>query len=113
VLSAGPGNRGATLTLAFDELKFAGKTYRLRASVEQLFKGQPSSETTARDGSDPSIGAAISRLPGGGQGPLVGVLVSPGGTISSTEAADVKLPLGTIMRIRIDRSIEIGTIATR
>ena len=82
---------------------------RLRASVEQLFNGQPASETTARAGTDATIGAAISRLAGRRAGRAVGRRSSaPGGSITSTEAADVRLPLGTILRIRLDRAIEMA-----
>jgi hypothetical protein len=110
VLAAAPSNRGGNMTLAFDQILLGDRALRFRASVQQLFKGQPG-ETTARAGTDAAIGAALSRLPGGGYGSLVGVLVSPGGTISSAEATDLKLAVGTIMRVRIDRAIE-GTDAT-
>jgi len=112
VLASNPSNRGGNLTLAFDEIRMSDKAIRFRATVEQLFKGQPS-ETTARVGTDAAIEAALSRLPGGGQGSLVGVLVGPGGSIASTEAGDVKLVVGTIMRVRIDRAIEITALAAR
>jgi len=36
---------------------------------------------------------------------LVGVIVTDDGTIASTEASNVDLPVGTILRIRIDKPL--------
>jgi hypothetical protein len=35
--------------------------------------------------------------------------VGGGGTIAATEGADVDLPAGTILRIRLDQALEIAT----
>lgn len=102
-------NRTGSLTLSFDAMKIGDQTPRLRASVEQVFNGQ-ASEASTRLGADASVAAALGRLPGGGQALLVGVRVAAGGSIESTEAADVRLPVGTVLRIRIDQAVQINNV---
>jgi hypothetical protein len=41
------------------------------------------------------------------KGALLGVLIGAGGTIAATEGTDVKLPLGTVLRIRVDQPLEV------
>jgi hypothetical protein len=107
VRASSVANRTGSLTLSFDDLRIGDQLSRLRASVEQVFNGRMGEEA-ARLGADAAIGAAISRLPGGGQGLFVGVMVGAGGSIASTEAADVRLPAGTILRIRVDQAVQIA-----
>ena len=57
------------------------------------------------------LGAIIGGIIGGGKGALIGVLVGGGGTIAATEGADVDLPVGTILRIRIDQPLELAARA--
>jgi hypothetical protein len=106
VRASSTANRAGSLTLSFDDMRIGDQSPRLRASVEQVFSGRLG-EDAARFGADAAVGAAISRLPGGGQGLFVGVMVGAGGSIVSTEATDVKLPVGTILRIRIDQAVQI------
>jgi hypothetical protein len=54
------------------------------------------------------VGAIIGGLLGGGKGALLGVLVGGGGTIAATEGADVHLPTGTVLRIRLDQALEVA-----
>jgi hypothetical protein len=64
-------------------------------------------EDAARVGAGAVIGAIIGGIIGGGKGALVGVLVGGGGTIASTEGSDVDLPVGTILRVRIDQPVSV------
>ena len=58
-----------------------------------------------------SVGAAaggvVGGLIGGVKGALLGVLIGAGGTIAATEGSDVKLPMGAVLRIRIDQPLEV------
>jgi hypothetical protein len=105
-------SRTGNLTLSFKDITIGERVTRLRASVEQLFNGL-TGETATRVGTDAAIEAALGRLPGAGQPLLAGVFVGPGGSISSTEASDVKLAAGTVIRIRLDQPLQIGDVAPR
>jgi hypothetical protein len=106
VRPAGRLDRRGSLTLSFDELRIENRTYRLRASVVQALDGSVSEDAT-RIGAGAAVGAIIGGLLGGGKGALVGVLIGGGGTIASTEGSDVELPVGTVLRIRVDQAVEI------
>jgi hypothetical protein len=38
---------------------------------------------------------------------LIGVLIGGGGTIAATEGKDVKLPAGTVLRVRFEQPLQI------
>jgi hypothetical protein len=106
VRGAGRVERKGSLTLAFDEILLPHGRSRLRASVTQALDGK-SSEDISRIGTGAAVGAIIGGLIGGGKGLLLGVLVGGGGTIAATDGSDVNLPIGTVLRIRIDAPLEI------
>jgi hypothetical protein len=106
VRQAGKLDRKGSLTLSFDELRIANRSFKLRASVTQALDGKVGQDAT-RIGAGAVVGAIIGGIIGGGKGALVGVLVGGGGTIAATDGADVDLPVGTILRIRIDQPIDI------
>jgi hypothetical protein len=106
VRAAGRVERRGSLTLAFDEILLPRGPSRLRASVTQALDGK-SSEDISRIGTGAAIGAIVGGLIGGGKGLLVGVLVGGGGTIAATDGSDVNLPIGTVLRLRIDAPLEI------
>jgi hypothetical protein len=106
VSAAGKISRRGSLTLSFDEIRIGTRSQRLRASVTQALDGKVSEDAT-RIGAGAVVGGIIGGLLGGGKGALIGVLVGGGGTIAATEGTDVDLPVGTILRIRIDQPLEI------
>jgi hypothetical protein len=106
VRPAGRLDRKGSLTLSFDEIRFGVRSQRLRASITEAIDGKVGQDAT-RIGAGAIVGGIIGGLLGGGKGALVGVLVGGGGTIAATEGSDVELPLGTILRIRLDESLEI------
>jgi hypothetical protein len=106
VRPAGRLDRRGSLTLSFDEIRFDTRSQRLRASVTQALDGKVGEDAT-RIGAGAVIGGILGGLLGGGKGALLGVLVGGGGTIAATEGSDVDLPLGTILRLRLDESLDI------
>jgi hypothetical protein len=58
-------------------------------------------------GAGSAVGAIIGGIIGGGKGALLGVLIGGGGTIAATEGKDVTLPVGTILRVRLDDSLVV------
>jgi hypothetical protein len=110
VRAAGKIDRRGSLTLSFDELRISERSYKLRASVVQALDGKLSQDTT-RIGAGAVVGGIIGGIIGGGKGALLGVLVGGGGTMAATEGADVTLPAGTILRIRLDQPIDVETVS--
>ncbi len=106
VRAGGRIERKGSITLSFDELVPGPDRLRLRASITQVLDGKVSEDAT-RMGSGAVVSASAGGLLGGAKGAMVGVLVGGGGTIASTEGADVDLPLGTILRIRIDQPVNV------
>jgi hypothetical protein len=104
---AGKIDRRGSLTLSFDELRIGERSFRLRASVTQALDGKISQDVT-RVGTVAAVGGIIGGILGGGKGALLGVLVGGGGTIAATEGANVDLPAGVILRIRLDQPLQIA-----
>jgi hypothetical protein len=104
---AGKIDRRGSLTLSFDEVRIGERSFRLRASVTQALDGKMSQDIT-RVGTVAAVGGIIGGILGGGKGALLGVLVGGGGTIAATEGANVDLPAGTILRIRLDQPLQIS-----
>jgi len=107
VRAAGHVDRKGSLTLSFDELRIENRGYKFRASVSQVLDGKVSDDAT-RIGIGAAVGGIIGGLLGGGKGALAGVLIGGGGTIASTEGADVDLPVGTILHLRVDQPLDIA-----
>jgi hypothetical protein len=99
-------NRQGSLTLSFDEVLLKPGPTRMRATVTKALDGKLS-EDASRVGTGAVVGAILGGLLGGGKGLLVGVLVGGGGTIAATDGADVDLPPGTVLRLRVDSPLEI------
>ena len=109
VRASATANRAGSLTLSFDDMKIGDQSLRLRGSVDQVFSDRTGEDST-RIAPDAAVLAAMGRVPGGGQALLVGVRVGAGGSIESTQASDVRLPVGTILRVRVDRAVQISDV---
>ena len=106
VKPAGKVSRTGSLTLSFDEVRIGETSFRLRASVVQALDPK-----MTEDVSKISVGAAaggvVGGLIGGIKGALLGVLIGAGGTIAATDGSDVKLPMGAVLRIRVDQPLDV------
>lgn len=108
VRPAGRLDRKGSLTLSFDELRIDNRTSRLRASVVKALDPKIKDDAT-RIGAGAVVGGIVGGILGGGKGALLGVIIGGGGTIAATEGSDVDLPVGTVLRIRVDQPIELRT----
>jgi hypothetical protein len=111
VSPAGRLDRRGNMTLSFDQILLSKAPSRFRADVEEAIDGKVSQDIT-RIGAAAGVGAIIGGIIGGGKGALVGVLVGSGGTMAATEGTDVSLPVGTILRIRLDEPLTIPGAGT-
>jgi hypothetical protein len=106
VKAAGKIDRQGSMTLSFDEAIVNGTHMRVRASVVQALDAKSAGDNT-RIGVGAAVGAILGGILGGGKGALVGILVGGGGTMASTEGTDVDLPVGTVLRIRLDQPLDV------
>jgi hypothetical protein len=106
VRPAGRMDRKGSITLSFDEMSIYGKHPPLRASVVNAMEGKMD-EDTSRIGKGAAVGGILGGIMGGLKGALAGILIGAGGTIAATDGANAELPVGTILRIRLDQPLEI------
>ena len=99
--------RKGSLTLSFDELRINERSYRLRASVVKALDAKVANDVTTI-GAGAVVGGIVGGIIGGGKGAVVGVLIGGGGTMAATDGTEVDLPLGTVLRIRVDQPIEVA-----
>ena len=58
-------------------------------------------------GTGAAVGAIIGGILGGFKGAMAGMLIGGGGTVVATEGKDVKLDVGTVLRVRFDEPLVI------
>ena len=58
-------------------------------------------------GGGAAAGAIIGALLGGGKGALLGAMIGGGGMVAATPGSDVTLPVGTILRVRLDTPLTL------
>ena len=102
-------NRKGELTLVFDRFSIDGRTYSIRATVMQALQGEAD---TGRVAAGAGVGAIIGGILGGTRGALTGILIGGGGTVAATEGNEVDLAPGTVLRVRLDAPLELGTVAS-
>jgi outer membrane lipoprotein SlyB len=78
----------------------------MRASLVKVIEGS-GTEDAKRVGAGAVVGGIIGGMLGGGKGALAGVMIGAGGTVAATEGSNAELPVGTILRIRLDQPLEV------
>jgi hypothetical protein len=96
-------DRKGSMTLSFDQITVNGRNYPMRGIVTQALESEGLKGEAGRIGAGSAVGAIIGGIMGGVKGALIGVLIGGGGTIAATEGTDVKLPAGTVLRVRLDQ----------
>jgi hypothetical protein len=107
VTKAGRLERQGKLTLAFDQITVKGRSYPFRATVTQALESEGIRGETTRIGAGAGVGAIIGGILGGIKGAITGILIGAGGTIAATEGKDVELPVGTVLRVRLDTGLDL------
>jgi hypothetical protein len=99
---AGRIDRTGRMTVTFDQITVNGQTHLMRGTVIRALESSGVRGEAGRIGAGAGVGAIIGGILGGVRGALVGILVGSGGVIAATEGKDVELPVGTILRVRLD-----------
>jgi len=105
VNKAGHIERKGSMTIVFDQITVHGRSYPIRATVEQALESEGIRGETTKIGGAAGVGAIIGAIIGGVKGALAGVLIGGGGVIAATEGKDVDLPPGTVLRVRLDSAL--------
>ena len=107
VNKAGRVERKGSLTVAFDQVTINGRAHPIRATVTQALESEGIRGETGKIGAGAGVGAVIGGILGGFKGALAGILIGGGGTIAATEGKDVALPVGTVLRVRLDAPLNL------
>lgn len=107
VSQAGRLNRKGSITLSFDQMVINGSRPPMRASLVKVIEGSVGDDAK-RVGAGAAVGAIIGGMLGGGKGALAGVMIGAGGTVAATEGSDANLPVGTVLKIRLDQPLEVS-----
>src|SRR5207302_11509045 len=113
VNKAGRVERKGSLTVAFDRITVHSRAYPIRATVTQALESEGIKGEAEKIGIGAGAGAIIGAILGGAKGALAGILVGGGGTIAATEGKDVELPVGTVLRVRLDQPLTMSAATTR
>lgn len=101
-------DRRGSLTLTFDQMTVAGRTYRIRASVTQALEGAGLKGEVGKMTTGAAAGAIIGGILGGFQGAAVGVLIGGGGSLLALPGTNVKVDAGTVLRVRFDAPVTLS-----
>jgi len=102
-------NRTARLTVSFDQVTVNGRAYPIRGTVSQALEGEGIRGEVGRVGAGAGVGAILGGLLGGFKGAMAGILIGGGGTIAATEGEELRLPQGSVLRVRLDSAVRINT----
>jgi hypothetical protein len=108
VNKAGRVERKGSITVAFDRVTIKGRSYPMRATVTQALESEGIKGEKGKIGIGAGAGAILGAILGGAKGALAGVLIGGGGTIAATEGKDVELPVGTVLRVRMDSPLNVA-----
>jgi hypothetical protein len=107
VKRAGRIERTGSMTVAFDRMTINGRSYPMRGTVTQALESEGIKGEAEKIGIGAGAGAILGAILGGAKGALAGILIGGGGTIAATEGKDVELPVGTVLRVRIDAPLNL------
>jgi hypothetical protein len=91
--------------VAFDRVTINGRSYPIRATVTQAIESEGIMGEKEKIGIGAGAGAIIGAILGGVKGAVAGILIGGGGTIAATEGKDVELPVGSVLRVRLDSAL--------
>jgi len=106
VKKAGRIDRTGALTVTFDRLTIGSRSYPIRATVVDALESEGIRGDAGKIGAGAGVGAVIGAILGGAKGALAGILIGGGGTIAATEGQDLELKPGTVLRVRMDSSLD-------
>ena len=95
------------MTVSFDQVTVNGQAHPIRGTVTEAIQGSGMKGEVGRVGAGAGAGALIGGLLGGVKGALVGVAIGGAGTLAATEGKEVRLPQGSVLRVRLDSPVQM------
>jgi hypothetical protein len=96
-------SKAGRLDLDFDTLYLDRDRLDLRARVVSI-----SAPTAGKAGIGATLGAILGGVLGGSKGALIGILVGGTGAVAGTKGEEAELPAGTVVRIRLERPLNLA-----
>jgi hypothetical protein len=100
-------NRTARMTVSFDQVTINGRAHAIHGTVTEAIEGSGLKGEAARIGVGAGAGAVIGGLLGGVKGALLGVAIGGAGTLAATEGKEVRVPQGSVLRVRLDSPVQM------
>jgi hypothetical protein len=110
VKNAGRVERKGELQLSFDQITVNGRNFPIRGTVTQALEAGGYRDDAEKIGAGAAVGAILGGILGGVKGAITGILIGGGGVVAATEGQDVDLPPGTILRVRLDQDVNVGSL---
>jgi TolA-binding protein len=101
-------NRTARMTVSFDQVTVDGQAHPIRGTVTEAIEGSGVKGEVGRLGVGAGAGAVIGGLLGGVKGALLGVAIGGAGTLAATEGKEVRVPQGSVLRVRLDSPVKMS-----
>ena len=105
---AGRVDRDGSLTLAFDRIRVRGREDDIRATATQVFESRGIRDEAGTAGVGAGVGGVVGGIIGGLKGAIIGAAIGAGGAIAATDGKDIRLPAGSVVRIRMDTPVDVG-----
>jgi hypothetical protein len=105
---AGRVDRDGSLTLTFDRMRVGSREHEIHATATEVFESRGIRDDAGIAGVGAGVGAVVGGVIAGVKGAILGAVIGAGGTIAATEGKDVRLPAGSIVRIRLDSPVRVG-----
>lgn len=105
---AGRLDRSGSMTLSFDQMEVRGRRIPIRGMATQVFESGGIREEVGTAGVGAGVGGVIGGILGGVKGAVLGAVIGAGGAIAATDGKDIELDAGSIVRIRLDQSVNVS-----
>lgn len=102
-------DRRGRIVITFTRLTASGDTHDVTLSITQALESEGIRGEAGRIGVGAGVGAVLGGILNGVKGAIAGILIGGGGAVLATEGKDVELPVGTILRVRFDAPLELGS----
>jgi hypothetical protein len=100
--------KGGRLDLRFDSIYLDDRTRKdLRASVASVKENLDLGDNAKRAGIGAVLGGVIGQVIGGTKGAIIGAVLGGGGALAAKLGEDVDLPAGTILTLRLERTLDV------
>jgi hypothetical protein len=100
-------DRKGSLTIQFRSLRADNRSHDILGSVVGALESEGLKGEAGRIGAGAGVGAILGGIFGGMKGAIAGILIGGGGAVVATEGKDVELPVGTVLRVRLDSTVTL------